>query len=68
MEAKAAVTGYSETAVLASNVYGEEWALAAYEAALRDRTVTGSLRREIERQSELSQQTYHRLQQLQAQY
>lgn len=68
MEAKAAVTGYSETAVLASNVYGEEWALAAYEEALRDRTVTGTLRREIERQYEVSQQTYRRLQQLQAQY
>ncbi|MBF9140911.1 ferritin-like domain-containing protein [Hymenobacter properus] len=68
MEAKAAVTGYSETAVLASNVYGEEWALSAYEAALRDRTVTGTLRREIERQYEVSQQTYHHLQQLQAQY
>ncbi|MDO7851443.1 PA2169 family four-helix-bundle protein [Hymenobacter convexus] len=68
MEAKAAVTGYSETAVLASNVFGEEWALAAYEAALRDRTVTGTLRREIERQYEASQQTHRRLQQLQAQY
>jgi uncharacterized protein (TIGR02284 family) len=68
MEAKAAITGYSETAVLASNVFGEEWALAAYEEALRDRAVTGSLRREIERQHEISQQTYRRLQQLQAQY
>jgi uncharacterized protein (TIGR02284 family) len=68
MEAKAAVTGYSETAVLASNVFGEEWALAAYKEALRDRAVTGTLRREIERQHEVSQQTYRRLQQLQAQY
>ncbi|MFD2720510.1 PA2169 family four-helix-bundle protein [Hymenobacter monticola] len=68
MEAKAAVTGYSETAVLASNVFGEEWALAAYQEALRDRTVTGTLRREIERQYEVSQQTHRRLQQLQAQY
>ncbi|MDO7849800.1 PA2169 family four-helix-bundle protein [Hymenobacter sp. M29] len=68
MEAKAAVTGYSEAAVLASNVYGEEWALAAYQEALRDRTVMGSLRREIERQYEISQQTHRRLQQLQAQY
>ncbi|WP_052732683.1 ferritin-like domain-containing protein [Hymenobacter terrenus] len=68
MEAKAAVTGYSETAVLGSNVYGEEWALKAYEEALRDRSVTGTLRREIERQYEQSQQTYQRLQQLQAQY
>lgn len=68
METKAAVTGYSETAVLGSNVYGEEWALKAYEEALRDRTVTGSLRREVQRQYDQSQQTHHRLQQLQAQY
>lgn len=68
MEAKAAVTGYSETAVLGSNVFGEEWALKAYEEALQDRTVSGSLRREVQRQYEQSQQTHHRLQQLQAQY
>lgn len=68
MEAKAAITGYSETAVLASNVYGEEWALKAYEEALQDRTVSGTLRREVERQHEQSQHTYRRLKQLQAQY
>lgn len=68
METKAAVTGYSETAVLGSNVYGEEWALKAYEEALHDRTVTGSLRREVQRQYDQSQQTHRRLQQLQAQY
>jgi uncharacterized protein (TIGR02284 family) len=68
METKAAVTGYSEKAVLGSNVYGEEWALKAYKEALQDRTVKGSLRREVERQYEQSQHTYERLQQLQAQY
>ena len=68
MEAKAAVTGYSETAVLGSNVYGEEWALKAYEEALQDRTLTGSLRREVQRQYEQSQQTHRKLQQRQAQY
>ena len=68
MEAKAAVTGYSETAVLGSNVYGEEWALKAYQEALQDRRVAGSLRREVQRQYDKSQQTYRKLQQLQAQY
>lgn len=68
MEAKAAVTGYSETAVLGSNIYGEEWALKAYEEALQDRAVAGSLRREVQRQYRQSQQTHRRLQQLQAQY
>ena len=68
MEAKAAITGYDETAVLGSNVYGEEWAIKAYTEALQDRRLTGALRREVQRQYEQSQQTYQRLQQLQAQY
>ena len=68
MEAKAAITGYSETAVLGSNVFGEEWAIKAYEEALQDRAVKGSLRREVERQYEQSKKTHRRLQQLQAQY
>jgi len=68
METKAAITGYSEEAVLGSNVYGEEWALKAYEEALDNPHLTGSLRREIQRQYDQSQQTYQRLQQLQAQY
>ncbi|HEX8325919.1 MAG TPA: PA2169 family four-helix-bundle protein [Hymenobacter sp.] len=68
METKAAVTGYNEKAVLGSNVYGEEWAIKAYKEALMDRSVTGSLRREVERQYEQSKQTYQRLQQLQSQH
>jgi uncharacterized protein (TIGR02284 family) len=68
METKAAITGYDETAVLGSNVYGEEWAIKAYTEALQDRRLTGALRREVQRQYEQSQQTYRRLQQLQAQY
>jgi len=66
MEAKAAITGYDEDAVLGSNVYGEEWALKAYEEALQDRSLSGALRSEVQRQYEQSQRTYQKLQQLQA--
>ncbi|GAB2962758.1 hypothetical protein GCM10027048_34290 [Hymenobacter coalescens] len=64
MEAKAAVTGYDEKAILGSNVYGEEWALKAYQDALKDRTLTGALRLEVERQYAQSQKTYQKLQKL----
>jgi uncharacterized protein (TIGR02284 family) len=67
MEAKAAVTGYSEEAILGSNIYGEEWALKAYQEALADSSLTGSLRREVQRQYDQSNQTYRKLQQLQRQ-
>ncbi|GAA4355286.1 hypothetical protein GCM10023185_17980 [Hymenobacter saemangeumensis] len=66
METKAAVTGYDEDAILGSNVYGEEWAIKAYEEALQDPSLTGALRMEVQRQYTQSQQTYKRLQQLQA--
>ncbi|KAA9327677.1 PA2169 family four-helix-bundle protein [Hymenobacter busanensis] len=65
MEAKAAVTGYDEKAVLGSNVYGEEWAIKAYEEALADQSLTGALRNEVQRQYAQSKQTYHKLKQLQ---
>jgi uncharacterized protein (TIGR02284 family) len=67
METKAAVTGYSEEAILGSNIYGEEWALKAYQEALQDTALTGSLRREVQRQYDQSHQTYRKLQQLQRQ-
>ena len=66
MEAKAAVTGYDEEAILGSNVYGEEWAIKAYEEALQDPKLSGALRIEVQRQYTQSQQTYKKLQQLQA--
>jgi uncharacterized protein (TIGR02284 family) len=67
METKAAVTGYDEQAILGSNVYGEEWAIKAYEEALQDNTLSGSLRSEVQRQYDQSKQTYQKLQQLQKQ-
>ncbi len=64
MDAKAAVTGRDEKAILGSNIYGEEWALKAYEEALNDETLTGVMRQAVERQYAQSQKTYHELKNL----
>ncbi|SMB98277.1 hypothetical protein SAMN00120144_1034 [Hymenobacter roseosalivarius DSM 11622] len=64
MEATAAVTGHSEKTILATNIHGEMWALKAYKEALSDRTLTGALRQEVERQHTQSQQTYDKLKRL----
>jgi len=64
MDAKAALTGRDEKTILGSNLYGEEWALKAYEEALTDQTLAGPVRKAVERQYALSQQTYARLQKL----
>jgi uncharacterized protein (TIGR02284 family) len=61
MEASAAVTGHSEKTILATNIHGEMWALKAYKEALSDRTLTGALRQEVERQHSQSQKTYDEL-------
>ena len=64
MDAKATVTGFDEKAILASNVYGEEWAIKAYKDALDSESLTGQLRQEVERQYAKSQQTYDKLKSL----
>lgn len=66
MDTKAAVTGADEKAILGSNVYGEEWAIKAYEDALSQGTLTGSLRQAVERQYAQSQKTYKELKNLEA--
>jgi uncharacterized protein (TIGR02284 family) len=65
MDAQAAVTGRSEKTILGANIFGEEWALKAYQEALADQTLTGSMRQAVERQYALSQKTYDRLTKLQ---
>ena len=62
MDAKALVTGFDEQAILSSNIYGEEWALKAYQEALSDKTLNGLLRRTVEHQYDISQRTYRELQ------
>ncbi len=66
MDAKAAFTDRDEKAILGSNIYGEEWALKAYQDALEQHTLTGAMRQGVERQYALSQKTYDRLKSLEA--
>lgn len=67
MDTKAAITGRDEKSILGSNIYGEEWALTAYEEALASQTLRGQVRQAVERQYELSQATYRRLKNLESQ-
>ena len=66
MDTKAAVTGSDEKAILGSNVYGEEWAIKAYQDALRNRSLSGTIRQAIQHQYDTAQRTYQRLKQLEA--
>jgi uncharacterized protein (TIGR02284 family) len=66
MDAKAAVTGRDEKSIIGSNIYGEEWALKAYEEALNDNTLTGPLRRAVEHQFAQSKKTYSDLKRMDA--
>ncbi|WP_208309460.1 PA2169 family four-helix-bundle protein [Hymenobacter defluvii] len=61
MAAAAVFTGHDEQTVLASNIHGEQWALAAYKDALDDETLRGPIRHEVERQYHQSQKTYQEL-------
>lgn len=67
MEATAAVTGHDEKAILATNIHGEQWAIAAYEEALEDHSLTGSIRSIINNQYKKSQKTYQELKRLESQ-
>ena len=66
MEATAAITGHDEKAILATNIHGEQWAIAAYEDALKDKTLKGAMRRAVSRQHAYSKQTYQQLKELEA--
>lgn len=66
MTAAAVFTGHDEQTVLASNIHGEQWALAAYQDALATGTLRGPIRQEVERQYYQSQQTYQELKRLTA--
>jgi uncharacterized protein (TIGR02284 family) len=66
MDAKDLVTERDEKTILGSNIYGEEWALKAYQDALSHQTLAGDIRQAVERQYALSQKTYERLKQLEA--
>jgi uncharacterized protein (TIGR02284 family) len=66
MDVKAALTGNDEKAIIDNNLYGEEWALKAYNDALDNNELPMDIRQLVERQRQSSQQTYNRLQQMKA--
>ncbi|SMB83813.1 conserved hypothetical protein [Hymenobacter roseosalivarius DSM 11622] len=63
-DAKALLTATDEKAILSSNVYGEEWALKAYQDALDDHHLPASIRPAVERQFHISEKTYKKLKKL----
>ena len=65
MDTKAAVTGRDEKSILGSNIYGEEWAIKAYQDALDSDSLSGSLRQAVERQYAQSKKTYQELKRMQ---
>lgn len=67
MDAQAALTGRDEPSILAANIYGEEWAINAYQQALAVPALSGEMRQAVERQRYQAQQTYQRLRQLEHQ-
>ena len=66
MDAQATVTDHNEKAILASNVYGERWAIKAYKQALRRKALKGDIREEVRRQFAQSKKTYKKLKELAA--
>ncbi|MDO7886354.1 PA2169 family four-helix-bundle protein [Hymenobacter cheonanensis] len=67
MDAQALVTARDEKAILAANVYGEQWAIKAYKKALRRKALKGNLREAVEKQYAESKKTYKKLKELTAQ-
>lgn len=66
MDAQAVVTARDEKAILAANIYGEQWAIKAYKKTLRRKALKGAIRAAVEKQFTESQRTYERLKQLAA--
>jgi uncharacterized protein (TIGR02284 family) len=67
MDAQALVTARDEKAILAANVYGEQWAIKAYKKTLRRKALKGAIREAVEKQYAESQKTYKKLKELTAQ-
>ncbi|MGI4886874.1 MAG: PA2169 family four-helix-bundle protein [Janthinobacterium lividum] len=67
MDAQAAVTGRDEKSILASNVFGERWAIRAYKKALRRKALKGDMLDAVKNQFAQSKKTYKHLKQLTAQ-
>ncbi len=61
MDVKAAFTGADENAIIGSNIYGEEWALKAYDDALNSGTLPPEIRQAVDKQKAASLQAYNEL-------
>ncbi len=61
MDVKAAITGTDENAIIGSNIYGEEWALKAYDDALNSGTLPPEIRQAVDKQKAASLQAYNEL-------
>lgn len=66
MDAQAVVTARDEKAILAANIYGEQWAIKAYEKALRRTALKGDIRASVYNQYAQSKKTYKKLKELAA--
>jgi uncharacterized protein (TIGR02284 family) len=61
MDVKAAFTGSDERAIIDSNIYGEEWALKAYDDALNSGTLPPEIRQAVDKQKAASLKAYNEL-------
>ncbi len=66
MNVKSAFTGADDEAIINSCLYGEEWALKAYDDALNNSELAMDVRQTIETQREAAQQAYNDLQEMKA--
>ena len=66
MDAQATITGHNEKAILAANIYGEQWAIKAYKKTLRRKALKGGIREAVSSQLAQSEKTYAKLKELAA--
>ena len=64
MDAQAAITGRDEKAILAANIYGEQWAIKAYKKALRRKALKGDMKEAVKSQFAQAKKTYKKLKEL----
>jgi uncharacterized protein (TIGR02284 family) len=67
MDAQAAITGRDEKAILAANIYGEQWAIKAYKKTLRRKALKGDEKQAVSNQLAQAKKTYKKLKELVAQ-
>lgn len=68
MDIKAALTGRDDEAIIGSCIYGEEWALKAYDDALENNELPSDVRMTLTKQKETCHNAYVKLKQMKEQY